>query len=366
MLQLRSCSLRPLRRSVSTLLTPTTSSPSSCRVLRLSPRLSTFSSSSCIVRVFSSRPPDNRNSFDDKEDDYEKRTLQKSPRRGVVGGTLFAVSVLFGKTKYLLAALKVTKLAPLASMLISSAAYSMIFGWPYAVGMVGLIFVHECGHAVAMKHYNVPFSPMVFVPFMGAVIAMKDHPRNAYQDGVIGLAGPVAGTAAAVALGFAGQSLDSQLMLALADWGYIINLFNLMPVGSMDGGRVLSAVSPYFGIVGLAGGAACIYFDIIGNPIFYLIMLGGTYSSVQRIMGWDEKHLPPNYYNLTRSSQGKLFASYLALVGFLLTSMAYNNRRRKSPERIRREREGEYFVISDENDQWDDFHYESYWDDDDE
>jgi Zn-dependent protease len=152
--------------------------------------------------------------------------------------------------------------------------------------MVGLIFVHECGHAVAMRHYNVPFSPMVFVPFMGAVIAMKDHPRNAYQDGVIGLAGPVAGTAAALTLGVSGAALDSQLMIALADWGFIINLFNLMPVGSMDGGRVLSAVSPYFGVAGLVGGAGCIYYDLIGNPLFYLIMLGGTYSSVQRVMGW--------------------------------------------------------------------------------
>ena len=152
--------------------------------------------------------------------------------------------------------------------------------------MVGLIFIHECGHAVAMRYYNVPFSPMVFIPFVGAVITAKDHPRNGYQEGVIGLAGPVAGTAAALTLGVSGALLDSQLLIALADWGYIINLFNLMPVGMLDGGRVLSPISPYFGVAGLMGGAGCIYFNVIGNPIFYLIMMGGAYSSIQRIMGW--------------------------------------------------------------------------------
>jgi hypothetical protein len=70
--------------------------------------------------------------------------------------------------KYVLVALKLTKMAPLASMVITSGTYALFFGWPYAIGMVGLIFFHECGHAVVMHRYNVPFSPMVFVPFMGA------------------------------------------------------------------------------------------------------------------------------------------------------------------------------------------------------
>ena len=91
-------------------------------------------------------------------------------RAGAVASAGF---VLFGKMKYLLVALKLTKLAPAASMLVSIGAYSMFFGLPYACGMVGLIFVHELGHCFAMKHYNVPFSPMVFVPFFGAAIGMS-------------------------------------------------------------------------------------------------------------------------------------------------------------------------------------------------
>jgi hypothetical protein len=80
-------------------------------------------------------------------------------------GILGAASVLFGKTKYVLAALKVTKLASLGSMVLSIGAYSMLFGWPYAIGVVGLIFCHECGHLAVMLNRGIPFSPMVFIPF---------------------------------------------------------------------------------------------------------------------------------------------------------------------------------------------------------
>jgi hypothetical protein len=94
-------------------------------------------------------------------------------RGGMIASAGLGASFLFGKTKFLLGALKITKAGPLLSMLVTSATYSLFFGWPYAVGMVGLIFVHECGHLLVMRHYGVPFSPMVFVPFLGAVIAMK-------------------------------------------------------------------------------------------------------------------------------------------------------------------------------------------------
>ena len=65
--------------------------------------------------------------------------------------------VLFGKTKYVLAALKLTKLAPLGSMILTVGTYSMFFGLPYAAGMVGLILVHEIGHAAVMHSRGVPF-----------------------------------------------------------------------------------------------------------------------------------------------------------------------------------------------------------------
>ena len=71
--------------------------------------------------------------------------------------------VLASKGKYILGALKLTKFASLGSMFLSVGAYSMVFGLPYAAGMVGQIVLHESGHALVMKHYGIPFSPMIFM-----------------------------------------------------------------------------------------------------------------------------------------------------------------------------------------------------------
>ena len=136
--------------------------------------------------------------------------------------------------------------------------------------MVGLIFVHEAGHAVAFKYYGIPTGPMVFVPFMGAVIAMKDRPRNVYEEAVVALGGPLLGTAGACAVAAYGAATGSQLCLALADFGFMINLFNLLPIGSLDGGRVAGALSPYLLVAGLGAGGLLIYNGVISNPIFYL------------------------------------------------------------------------------------------------
>lgn len=91
--------------------------------------------------------------------------------------------MLWGKGKYILGALKLTKFASLGSMLVTVGAYSMFFGVPYAVGMTSLILIHESGHALVMKKLNIPFSPMVFVPFMGAAVAMRKRPKDAYEEG---------------------------------------------------------------------------------------------------------------------------------------------------------------------------------------
>jgi len=135
-------------------------------------------------------------------------------------GAMFGLAALaLGKFKYVLVGLKLTKLAPVLSMVASSLAYSAIFGPAYGCGMVGLIFVHECGHAIAMRYYGLPFSPMVFIPFVGAVIQMQKLPATAAQSAVVALAGPVLGGVAAGATAFAGHATGSQLLMALGDWG---------------------------------------------------------------------------------------------------------------------------------------------------
>jgi len=255
-------------------------------------------------------------------------------------GVLGTAMLLGGKTKYLIGALKLTKFASLGSMLLTVGTYSMFFGVPYAVGMVSLILVHESGHALVMKHYNIPFSPMIFVPFVGASVSMNQIPRDAYQEAMIALGGPVLGSLGAFGVAGAAQLTDSQLLYALADFGFMINLFNMLPIGMMDGGRICGALSPYSGLVGLGMGGSLIYMDMISNPIFYLVMMGGAYTTFQRFYYPD--NLPLNYYKISPQERAILTGSYFGLLGFLVSCMAFNSKFKKSPEQLEMERQRQY------------------------
>src|SRR5829696_1537738 len=81
-----------------------------------------------------------------------------------------------------------------ATMLVSIAAYSLIWGWKFAVGFVALLFVHEMGHVIQLRREGVKASAPVFIPFMGAVVWAKSLGGNALAEARVGLAGPVLGT----------------------------------------------------------------------------------------------------------------------------------------------------------------------------
>ena len=252
-------------------------------------------------------------------------------------GLIGAASMFLGKGKYLLGALKLTKMASLGSMVLSVGAYTMFFGFPYAVGMVGLLLVHETGHAWVMHARGIPFSPMVFVPFVGAVVAMNQRPRDAWEDALVAFGGPALGSAGAGVVALAAHSTDSQLLFALADFGFMINLFNLLPIGSLDGGRIAGALSPYANVAGLGIGGMLAYSGSIGNPIFYLVLLSGGYETFQRF--YNPHHTPPNYYRITPTQRIAITGSYFGLITALVVAMDANQRYRKPPELLMRERE---------------------------
>jgi len=245
-----------------------------------------------------------------------------------------------GKSKFLLGGLQILKLKPLLTMGISTWAYSLFYGWPFAAGMVSLIFVHECGHVIVMKYYGVPFSPMVFIPFLGAAVAMEEPAKNAFEEAIIAAGGPVLGSAGALATALLAEASGSQLLFALADFGFMINLFNLLPVGSMDGGRIADAISPKFSALGLLAGAYIAYLGVISNPIYYLILVGGTYSFAARAFGWDDhKAKGDHYYRIGARRQMQLAALYLSLVGGLLFLMNDVKKKKKTPQQLEYERE---------------------------
>ena len=141
------------------------------------------------------------------------------------------------------------------TMLLSVFTYAWLYGWWYAVGLVGLLFCHEMGHFLTARQRGLSVGLPTFIPFVGAWINLKDQPRDAETEAYIGIAGPMLGTACAFACYLLADG-QRGLMLALAYAGFMLNLFNLIPVSPLDGGRILGVVSPKIwglGLLVLAG-----------------------------------------------------------------------------------------------------------------
>jgi Zn-dependent protease len=123
-------------------------------------------------------------------------------------------------------------------LFVSIAAYGLIWGWKFGVGFVGLILVHELGHYVEAKRQGLDVSIPRFIPFLGAYVAIKNSPLNPWRNSLVALAGPVAGSLAAAACWAVGAANGSSLLHALAYAGFFLNLFNLIPIGFLDGGAI--------------------------------------------------------------------------------------------------------------------------------
>ena len=123
-------------------------------------------------------------------------------------------------------------------MLLSVVAYASFWGlgWAAAVGFVILLFIHEMGHWVVMRLKGVRASAPIFIPFLGAVIGMRSMPRSVKDEAEIGIAGPIAGTAGALACTGLGDLYGGHLWPLLGTIGLFLNLFNLIPVSPLDGG----------------------------------------------------------------------------------------------------------------------------------
>ena len=189
---------------------------------------------------------------------------------------LTAVGLLLAKFKGLLfLLLKVKFIGTALTMLLSIGAYALLFPMWFAVGLVVLIWVHEMGHVLQLKREGVKASAPMFVPFLGAFVAMKEMPKNALAEARVGLAGPVLGTLGALGAWGIYAWTQNPLFLGLAYVGFFINLFNLLPMLPLDGGRAVGAMSPVFWLLGVLMTVAL--FFIQPNFIILIIaFLGGT------------------------------------------------------------------------------------------
>src|SRR6188472_1243654 len=139
------------------------------------------------------------------------------------------------------------------SIFISAAFYVWYGGWWFGIGLVVLLFVHEMGHVLEAKRQGLPVSAPMFIPFLGAMITMKEMPHDAWREARIGIAGPLLGSLGAAAVYAVGVAYDSRSLKAIAFLGFLINLFNLLPASPLDGGRIAAALHPSMWFLGVLG-----------------------------------------------------------------------------------------------------------------
>src|SRR5438445_1387696 len=165
------------------------------------------------------------------------------------------IAKFFAKLKFFI--LPALKFLPLllksgGTMVLMIWVYTMMWGWKFAVGFVVLLLVHECGHLIVAKKFGLKVGAPVFIPFMGAFIALKEAPRNAWLEACVGIGGPMVGSLGALVCNVLGEMFDAPIFIALAWFGYFLNLFNLTPVGMLDGGRIVTALSRWLWLPGFA------------------------------------------------------------------------------------------------------------------
>jgi Zn-dependent protease len=239
---------------------------------------------------------------------------------GALGAGLVALIAKFKAILLLLPKIKI--LATAGSALVSVAAYSLLWGWQFAIGFVVLIFIHEMGHVVALRRHGIKASAPMFVPFMGAVIWARSLGDDALTEARVGLAGPYFGAAAAAVVAIVGLATNSGLLEALGYIGFLLNLFNLLPVVPLDGGRAMAAMAPWMWFVGF--GALVTLEFITPNPILLIICLVAAYDLYHR---WQKRRSPTAaqtaYYRVSPRNRIIVGVAYLGLIALLAVGMHF-------------------------------------------
>ena len=205
----------------------------------------------------------------------------------------------------------------LISMLISLWAYAVAFGFQYGLGFLLLLFVHELGHIIAARVVGIRARLPIFIPFIGAAVALQKLPVNAKMAANIAIGGPALGTISAVGCLIWYFWSDSLLMLVLAYTAAILNLLNLIPSEPFDGGKIAGAIAPRLWLVGtmiLSG-----LFLYTQNGIVLIILVFSSFY-LWRSAAID-KH--DAYYALRKRVRMKVFLWYVGLVVVLAVLTFY-------------------------------------------
>jgi Zn-dependent protease len=223
-----------------------------------------------------------------------------------IGALLVKFGGLLLKAKFLL------------SMFVSAAFYIWLGGLWFGIGFIVLLFVHEMGHVLEAKHQGLPVSAPLFIPFLGAMITMKQMPQDAWNEAKVAIAGPLVGSAGAAAIWIAGEVYDSNHLRALAFLGFFLNLFNLLPALPLDGGRIVGALHPALWLVGFLALLGLVFWR--PNPILIIILL---FSGMELWQRWRLRDHPEmqTYYRVTPRRRATVAILYFGLAALLVLGM---------------------------------------------
>lgn len=202
-------------------------------------------------------------------------------------------------------------------MFVSLWVYAQFWGWYYAAGFILLIFVHECGHLLVAKYFKLKVSAPMFIPFLGALIMLKEMPRNAWMEALVGIGGPILGSAGAAVCFAIYYATGNPLYGALAYTGFFINLFNLAPFGFLDGGRIVTALSPWLWLVGavIIGAMMFVQFNFILLFIF-IMSLPRVFTLFRKRTDAEDR-----YFEVTPQQRWIVGAMYFGLIALLVVAM---------------------------------------------
>lgn len=186
----------------------------------------------------------------------------------------FKFVLVFLLTKGKLLLLGLTKASTVFSMALSLGVYWAAWGWKFALGLVGSIYVHEMGHVAALNRYGIKASAPMFVPGLGAFITAKQPLHNDREVAMVGLMGPVWGLGAALTAFVVWRATGMPFWGVIARVGAWINLFNLTPVWQLDGAHGFRAMSRAHRAV--AAAAIAVAFAVTEEGLLVLLLIAAV------------------------------------------------------------------------------------------
>ena len=244
------------------------------------------------------------------------------------GGTAVGIGLFFAKFKSLLFALLNLKwllfgskfLLTGFSFLASIFFYAAFFGWKFGIVFVLLIAIHELGHVIFVRGYGFKTPAMVFVPGLGAFTTWNaDGKQTVYQESVIAFGGPLLGTIGGLICFAYGAITNEPFWYAAANTAFFLNLFNMIPLGVFDGGRMTGAISPVLWIVGFALVIVAAVAFHWWSPILLLIVI----FSIPRVISVWRGTLDPRFYAVTARERLTMSAAYFGLLAVLLACLVF-------------------------------------------